>query len=68
MLNIFMCYTPPKFYLVNLQYSIYEHVFTSRVKNSVDPDQMGSTAFFKKDFRGSAEQRLIIAYEEIHHL
>ena len=27
-------------YPVNLQHSSYNHVFTSRVENSVDPDQI----------------------------
>ena len=41
MLNIFLCTTLfPKFYPVNLQHSSRKHVFSIRVENSVDPDQM----------------------------
>ena len=50
MLNIFVYYTPP--------YSSCKHVFSIRVENSVDPDQVASseaswswsTLFSKKDF------------------
>ena len=43
MLNIFMYYTPPQFYPVNLQNSSCKHVFSIRVENRVDPDQMASS-------------------------
>ena len=47
MLNNFM-YTSflPNFYSVNLQHSIYQHVFSIKVENSVDPDQM-ATVFLR---------------------
>ena len=40
MLNILCTTLLPKFYPVNLQHSSYLHVYTIRVDNSVDPDQM----------------------------
>ena len=40
--NILMVYTPSQCYSVNLQPSNYKHVFRSRVKNSVNPDQIPS--------------------------
>ena len=48
------------FYSVNLQQSSYKHVFSIRMENSVDRDQMaspearwsGSTEFSKKDKLG----------------
>ena len=43
MLNIFMYYTPPQFYPVNLQHSRCKHMFSIREENSVDPDQMASS-------------------------
>ena len=43
MLNIFMYYTPPQFYPVNLQPFTCKHVFSIRVENSVDSDPMAST-------------------------
>ena len=36
----------PNFYPVNLQHSIYQHVFSIKVENSVDPDQM-ATVFLR---------------------
>ena len=39
----FMYYTPPNFYSFKMQHSSYKDVFTSRVENSVDPDQMASS-------------------------
>ena len=43
-LNIFMYYTPPQFfYPVNLQHSSCKLVFSIRVDNSVDPDQLASS-------------------------
>ena len=33
----------PNIYLVNLQHSSCKHVFSIRVENSVDPDQMASS-------------------------
>ena len=40
----FLCTTLlPNFYPVILQYSSSKHVFSSRVKNTVDPDQMASS-------------------------
>ena len=45
MLNDLMYYTPPHFYPVNPQHSSckHVHVFSMRVENSVDPDQMASS-------------------------
>ena len=37
-----MYYTLPNFYPVNLQHSNWKHVFSIRVENSVDPDQLAS--------------------------
>ena len=42
MLNNFMYYTPPKFLSFNLHHSSCKHVFSIRVQNTVDPDQMAS--------------------------
>ena len=39
-LNIFMQYYPPQFYPANLQHFSCMYVFSIRVENSVDPDQM----------------------------
>ena len=40
---VFLCTTLlPKFYTINLHNSAYQHVFTSRVENSVNPDQLAS--------------------------
>ena len=57
--NIFMDYSPPVFYPVNLHTSscVHVHVFAIRVKNGVDPDQMassGSTVFSKRKNPNSA--------------
>ena len=38
-----MYYTPPQFYPVNQQHSGCKHIFSIRVENSVDPDQIAST-------------------------
>ena len=40
--GFFMYYTPPQFYPTDFQDSSYQHVFTNRVENSVDPDQLAS--------------------------
>ena len=40
---VYVLHFSPIFYLVNLQHSSYKHAFTSRVENSVDPDQMASS-------------------------
>ena len=56
-MNIFMVYSPPVFYPVNLNTSSYVHVFAIRVKKCVDPDQVassGSTMFSKRKYPGSA--------------
>ena len=53
--NCIMYYTPPHYYPVNC--SSYKHVFTSRMENNVDSDQLasleaswsGSTVFSKMD-------------------
>ena len=44
MLDIEMYYTPPKsnFYQIDLQDFSFWHGLTSRVENSVDPDQLAS--------------------------
>ena len=43
MLGMFIYYTPPKsLYFIKKRESSYKHVFTSRVENSVDPDQLAS--------------------------
>ena len=65
MLNIHMYYTPP-FNPVNLQQSSCKGVFSIRVENSVDPDQMasseavwsGSALFLKRIYPSSAGQGL----------
>ena len=58
MLNMFMYLNfPPIFYPCHQQHSNYKHVFSIRVENTDDPDQMasseaswsGSTVFSKKD-------------------
>ena len=49
MQNIFMYYTPP-FYPVDLQYSSYKHVLSSRLENSVDPDQMASSVAIESGY------------------
>ena len=68
MLNFFLCSTLlPEFYLINLQHSSSNHVFSIRLENSVDPDQMatleailsGSTVFSKRINPGAAGQGLI---------
>ena len=64
--KIFMYYTPPLFYLLNWQHSSYMHVFSIRVENSVDPDQVasseaswsGSTVFSQKDKSGFSRIRI----------
>ena len=38
--DCFMYYTTSQFYTVNLQYYSYKHVFSTRMKNSMDLDQM----------------------------
>ena len=44
MLNIRMYNTPPHFfYLVIVQHSSWKHVFSFRVENSVDADQIASS-------------------------
>ena len=43
MLIVFMHQIPPHSYPANLQNSTYKLFFTSRVENTVDPDQMAST-------------------------
>ena len=46
-LDIFMYYTLPNFYPIKyLQNSSNKHIFTSRMKDSVDPDQLASQKFF----------------------
>ena len=42
MLNILHTTLGLKFNPVNLQHASYKHVFSSRMENSVDPDQMAS--------------------------
>ena len=42
MLDIFIYYTPPNFYPVNMQHSSYKLVFSSRVENSLDVENSGS--------------------------
>ena len=37
-----MYYTPAQFYHITMHDSIYKHVLTSRVENSVDHDQLAS--------------------------
>ena len=53
MLVIFinMYYTPPIFYTNNLQESSY-HVLSSRLENSVDPDQLASEKPAYLDLQG----------------
>ena len=53
-MNTLMYYTPPQFYLVNLQHSsnCCKHIFSIRVENRLDPDQMASsdpTMFSQED-------------------
>ena len=43
MLNMFMYYTPPQFFLLYLQYTSFKQVFSIKVENNVDPDQMASS-------------------------
>ena len=43
MLNILYTSLLPNVYPVNLKHSNYEHPFSFRVENNVDPDQMASS-------------------------
>ena len=47
MLNVFMFYTPPIFLSCSLQHSSCKHVFSIRVKNSVDPVLMASSGMLR---------------------
>ena len=62
MLDIFMYYTPPHFFFrINLQDSIYKHVFT----DSVEPDQLASEKPADLDlrcFQNMIYARLIVLY------
>ena len=59
----------PNFYPVNLQQSIYQHVFSIKVENSVDPDQMATVFLknvcYKSRFR-RARVSLILSFMNIH--
>ena len=61
----------PNFYPVNLQHSSWKHVFSIRVENKVDLDQMasseaswsGSTVFSKRDKSGISRTRVNLLYQ-----
>ena len=66
-LNTFMYYTPPNVYHVNLQHNL--GIFTTRVENKVDPNQMASsTLFSKEDISGFSRTRVRLLAFMIEYL